>query len=57
MRRSLLPATSRVEALTPRSLVAVLRAGYELEIHASAGGAEGSTAVGVQATTNDDTHQ
>jgi len=36
-RRSLLPAASRVEVLTPHSLVAVLRAGYRLEVHVSAG--------------------
>jgi len=55
-KRSLLPATSRVEVLTPRSLVAVLRAGYQLEVHPSTGEAVGSTTVGVQATTQEDTH-
>jgi hypothetical protein len=35
-RRSLLSASSRVEVLTARSLVAVLRAGYPLEAHVSA---------------------
>jgi hypothetical protein len=34
-RRSLPPASSRVEILTPRSLVTVLRAGYELQVHVS----------------------
>jgi hypothetical protein len=34
-RRSWPPAASRVEVLTPRSLVAVLRAGYPLQVHAS----------------------
>ena len=38
-RRQLLPAASRVEVLTPRSLVAVLRAGYPLQVHVSACGA------------------
>ena len=38
-RRSLPPASGRVEVLTPRSLVAVLRAGYPLQVHVSAGGA------------------
>jgi hypothetical protein len=37
-RRLLLPASSPVEVLTPRSLVAVLRSGYQLEAHASAEG-------------------
>jgi hypothetical protein len=37
-RRQLLPAASRVEVLTPHSLVAVLRTGYQLEVHPSAGG-------------------
>lgn len=36
-RRSLPPTSNRVEVLTPRSLVAVLRAGYQLQVHASAG--------------------
>jgi hypothetical protein len=36
-RRSLLSATSRVEVLTPRVLVAILRAGYQLQVHVSAG--------------------
>jgi hypothetical protein len=36
MRRSLPPAPTRVEVLTPRSLVAVLRAGYPLQAHVSA---------------------
>ena len=36
MRRSLPPATSRVEVLTPRALVAVLRAGYQPLVHPSA---------------------
>ncbi len=35
-RRALPPAASRVEVLTPRSLVAVLRAGYALQVHPSA---------------------
>lgn len=35
-RRSIPPASSRVEVLTPRSLVAVLRAGYQLQVHPSA---------------------
>jgi hypothetical protein len=35
-RRALPPVSSRVEVLTPRSLVAVLRAGYQLQAHASA---------------------
>jgi hypothetical protein len=35
-RRQLLHAASRVEVLTPRSLVAVLHSGYQLEAHASA---------------------
>ena len=34
-RRPLLPAVSRVEVLTPRSLVAVLRAGYPIQVHVS----------------------
>ncbi|HEX3272736.1 MAG TPA: hypothetical protein VHR15_18975 [Ktedonobacterales bacterium] len=34
-RRSRPPAASRVEVLTPRSLVAVLRAGYPLQVHIS----------------------
>ena len=34
-RRQLLPAASRVEVLTPHSLVAVLRVGYPLQVHAS----------------------
>lgn len=34
--RSLPPASRRVEVLTPRALVAVLHAGYQLQIHASA---------------------
>jgi hypothetical protein len=34
-RRSWPPAANRVEVLTPRSLVAVLRAGYPLQVHAS----------------------
>jgi hypothetical protein len=37
-RRQLLSAASHVEVLTPRSLVAVLRAGYSLQVHASASG-------------------
>jgi hypothetical protein len=37
-RRQLLPAASRVEVLTPHSLVAVLRTGYQLKVHPSAGG-------------------
>ncbi len=37
-RRPLPPAESRVEVLTPRSLVAVLCAGYPLQVHPSAGG-------------------
>jgi hypothetical protein len=36
MRRSLRPAPTRVEVLTPRSLVAVLRVGYSLQLHVSA---------------------
>jgi hypothetical protein len=36
VRRPLPHATSRVEVLTPRSLVAVLRAGYQLEVRVSA---------------------
>ncbi len=35
-RRSLPSASNRVEVLTPRSLVAVLRADYQLEVHLSA---------------------
>jgi hypothetical protein len=35
-RRSLPPAAIRVEVLTPRSLVAVLGAGYPLDVHVSA---------------------
>jgi hypothetical protein len=35
-RRPPLPASSPVEVLTPRSLVAVLRSGYQMEAHASA---------------------
>ncbi len=35
-RRPLPPASRRVEVLTPRALVAVLRAGYQLQMHASA---------------------
>ena len=35
-RRQFLPAASRVEVLTPHSLVAALRAGYQLEVHPSA---------------------
>lgn len=38
-RRPLPPTASRVEVLTPRSLVAVLRAGYALQVHPSADGA------------------
>jgi hypothetical protein len=38
-RSSLPSASNRVEVLTPRSLVAVLRAGYPLQVHVSAGGA------------------
>jgi hypothetical protein len=34
-RRSQPPIASRVEVLTPRSLVAVLRAGYPLQVHVS----------------------
>ncbi|HEY7093044.1 MAG TPA: hypothetical protein VH393_07690 [Ktedonobacterales bacterium] len=34
--RSLPPASGRVEVLTPRSLVVVLRAGYQLQVHVSA---------------------
>jgi hypothetical protein len=56
-RRSLPSASSRVEVLTPRALVVVLLAGYQLELHPSAGEAAGSTTVGVQVTTHDDTHQ
>ena len=37
-RRPLPPTRSRVEVLTPRALVAVLRAGYPLLVHASADG-------------------
>ena len=35
-RRPLLSVASRVDVLTPRSLVAVLRAGYPLQVHLSA---------------------
>jgi hypothetical protein len=35
-RRSLPPASDHVEVLTPRSLVVVLRAGYQLHVHVSA---------------------
>jgi hypothetical protein len=38
-RLSPLVVSSRVEVLTPRSLVAVLRAGYPLQVHVSASGA------------------
>jgi hypothetical protein len=41
-------AASRVEILTPRSLVAVLRASYTLQIHPSAGETAGRTAPDVQ---------
>ena len=46
-RRQLLPAASRVEVLTPHSLVAVLRAGYSLQVHASASEAVGSSTCGI----------
>jgi hypothetical protein len=51
------PTASRVEVLTPRSLVAVLRAGYELEVHPSIDEAAASTALGIQSTTHDGIHQ
>jgi hypothetical protein len=51
------PAASHLEVLTPRSLVAVLRAGYVLEVHPSFGEAAGSTTVDGQATTHDGIHQ
>jgi hypothetical protein len=34
--RSMPPSSNRVEVLTPRSLVAVLRAGYQIQVHPSA---------------------
>jgi len=37
VRRPFPPATSRVEVLTPRALVAVLQAGYPLQVHPGAG--------------------
>jgi hypothetical protein len=46
-RRQLLPAASHVEVLTPHSLVAVLRAGYSLQVHVSANEAVGSSTSGI----------
>jgi hypothetical protein len=45
--RPLPPAANTVEVLTPHALVAVLRAGYSLQVHASAGEPAGSSTVGV----------
>ena len=49
-RKPLPSAASRVEILTPRSLVAVLRASYTLQIHPSAGDTAGRIAADAQGT-------